>query len=48
MSGGIAAKTVASMMIGFALAAVGLDSVTGTLRSRSDSVAAQGVRFLIA
>ncbi len=32
MSGGNAAKTVASMMIGFALAAVGLDSVTGTLR----------------
>ena len=27
-----AAKTVASMMLGFALAAVGLDSVTGTLR----------------
>jgi len=32
MSGGNAAKTVVSMMIGFALAAVGLDSVTGTLR----------------
>ncbi|HYQ94771.1 MAG TPA: tripartite tricarboxylate transporter permease [Burkholderiales bacterium] len=32
MSGGNAAKTIASMMIGFALAAVGLDSVTGTLR----------------
>jgi putative tricarboxylic transport membrane protein len=32
MSGGNAAKTVASMMVGFALAAVGLDSVTGTLR----------------
>jgi putative tricarboxylic transport membrane protein len=32
MSGGNAFKTVASMMIGFALAAVGLDSVTGTLR----------------
>src|SRR6266702_2343828 len=32
MSGGNAAKTVASMMIGFALAAAGLDSVTGTLR----------------
>jgi putative tricarboxylic transport membrane protein len=31
-SGGNAAKTIASMMIGFALAAVGLDSVTGTLR----------------
>src|SRR2546422_3133265 len=32
MSGGNASKTVASMMIGFAMAAVGLDSVTGTLR----------------
>jgi len=32
MSGGNAFKTIASMMIGFALAAVGLDSVTGTLR----------------
>jgi putative tricarboxylic transport membrane protein len=32
MSGGQAFKTIASMMIGFALAAVGLDSVTGTLR----------------
>src|SRR5436189_1331565 len=32
MSGGNAAKTIASMMIGFALAAVGLDSVTGALR----------------
>ena len=32
MSGGNAFKTLASMMIGFALAAVGLDSVTGTLR----------------
>src|SRR3979411_2777545 len=32
MSGGNAAKTIASMMIGFALAAGGLDSVTGTLR----------------
>ena len=32
MSGGNAFKTVASMMIGFALASVGLDSVTGTLR----------------
>src|SRR3979490_3078430 len=31
MSGGNAFKTIASMMIGFALAAVGLDSVTGTL-----------------
>jgi len=32
MSGGQRRKTIASMMIGFALAAVGLDSVTGTLR----------------
>jgi len=32
MSRGNAFKTIASMMIGFALAAVGLDSVTGTLR----------------
>ncbi|HEY6822360.1 MAG TPA: tripartite tricarboxylate transporter permease [Burkholderiales bacterium] len=32
MSKGNAFKTIASMMIGFALAAVGLDSVTGTLR----------------
>jgi putative tricarboxylic transport membrane protein len=32
MSGENAFKTIASMMIGFALAAVGLDSVTGTLR----------------
>ena len=32
MSVGNATKTVASMMIGFALAAVGMDSVTGTLR----------------
>src|SRR5262252_6257693 len=32
MSGGNAFKTIASMMIGFALAAVGMDSVTGTLR----------------
>jgi putative tricarboxylic transport membrane protein len=32
MSGGQAFKTIASMMIGFALAAVGMDSVTGTLR----------------
>ena len=32
MAKGAAFKTVASMMIGFALAAVGLDTVTGTLR----------------
>ncbi len=32
MSKGAAFKTVASMMAGFALAAVGLDTVTGTLR----------------
>ena len=32
MSGGQAFKTIASMMLGFALASVGLDSVTGQLR----------------
>jgi putative tricarboxylic transport membrane protein len=32
MSKGAAAKTIASMMIGFALACVGLDTVTGQLR----------------
>jgi putative tricarboxylic transport membrane protein len=42
-------KTVASMMIGFALAAVGLDTVTGTLRmtfGRTELL--QGFDFLIA
>jgi putative tricarboxylic transport membrane protein len=49
MSGGNAAKTVASMMIGFALAAVGLDSVTGTLRlTFGVTVLLKGFDFLIA
>jgi putative tricarboxylic transport membrane protein len=49
MSGGNAAKTVASMMIGFALAAVGLDSVTGTLRLTFGITALlKGFDFLIA
>jgi putative tricarboxylic transport membrane protein len=49
MSGGNAAKTIASMMIGFALAAVGLDSVTGTLRLTFGSTALlKGFDFLIA
>jgi putative tricarboxylic transport membrane protein len=49
MSGGNAAKTVASMMIGFALAAVGLDSVTGTLRLTFGFTALlKGFDFLIA
>src|SRR5438046_4816861 len=42
-------KTIASMMLGFALAAVGLDTVTGTLRmtfGRSELL--QGFDFLIA
>ena len=43
------AKTIASMMLGFALAAVGLDTVTGTLRmtfGRTELL--QGFDFLIA
>ena len=49
MSAGNAAKTVASMMIGFALAAVGLDSVTGTLRlTFGFTVLLKGFDFLIA
>jgi putative tricarboxylic transport membrane protein len=49
MAGGNAAKTVASMMIGFALAAVGLDSVTGTLRlTFGTTVLLKGFDFLIA
>ena len=49
MSGGNAAKTVASMMIGFALAAVGLDSVTGTLRLTFGTTSLlKGFDFLIA
>ena len=49
MSGGNAFKTIASMMIGFALAAVGLDSVTGTLRLTFGFTALlKGFDFLIA
>jgi putative tricarboxylic transport membrane protein len=43
------AKTIASMMLGFALAAVGLDSVTGTLRMTfGQPVLLKGFDFLIA
>jgi putative tricarboxylic transport membrane protein len=43
------AKTVAAMMLGFALAAVGLDSVTGTLRMTFDQPELlKGFNFLIA
>jgi putative tricarboxylic transport membrane protein len=49
MSSGNAFKTVSSMMIGFALAAVGLDSVTGTLRLTFGFTALlKGFDFLIA
>jgi putative tricarboxylic transport membrane protein len=49
MSGSNAFKTIASMMIGFALAAVGLDSVTGTLRlTFGFNVLLKGFDFLIA
>jgi putative tricarboxylic transport membrane protein len=49
MSGGNASKTISSMMIGFALAAVGLDSVTGTLRLTFGFTALlKGFDFLIA
>ena len=49
MSSGNASKTIASMMIGFALAAVGLDSVTGTLRlTFGFTVLLKGFDFLIA
>jgi putative tricarboxylic transport membrane protein len=44
-----AAKTIASMMLGFALAAVGLDSVTGSLRMTFGfPVLLKGFDFLIA
>ena len=44
-----AAKTIAAMMLGFALAAVGLDSVTGTLRMTYDQPELlKGFDFLIA
>ncbi len=43
------AKTIAAMMLGFALAAVGMDSVTGTLRMTYDQpVLLKGFGFLIA
>ncbi|MCX7891120.1 MAG: tripartite tricarboxylate transporter permease [Burkholderiales bacterium] len=49
MSKGQAWKTIASMMIGFALAAVGLDSVTGQLRlTFGFTELLQGFDFLIA
>ena len=49
MSGGNAVKTIASMMCGFALAAVGLDSVTGQLRlTFGFSELLKGFDFLIA
>jgi putative tricarboxylic transport membrane protein len=49
MSAGNAFKTISSMMIGFALAAVGLDSVTGTLRlTFGFTVLLKGFDFLIA
>ena len=44
-----AAKTLAAMMLGFALAAVGMDTVTGTLRMTYDQpVMLKGFDFLIA
>ena len=49
MSKGAAFKTVASMMAGFALAAVGLDTVTGTLRlTFGQTELLKGFDFLIA
>jgi putative tricarboxylic transport membrane protein len=43
------AKTLAAMMLGFALAAVGMDTVTGTLRMTYDQpVLLKGFDFLIA
>ncbi|MFA6445598.1 MAG: tripartite tricarboxylate transporter permease, partial [Sterolibacterium sp.] len=49
MSKGAAFKTVASMMAGFALAAVGLDTVTGTLRlTCGHTELLKGFDFLIA
>ncbi|TSA16273.1 MAG: tripartite tricarboxylate transporter permease [Betaproteobacteria bacterium] len=49
MSKGAAFKTVASMMAGFALAAVGLDTVTGTLRlTFGHTELLKGFDFLIA
>ncbi len=49
MSKGQALKTVASMMVGFALAAVGLDTVTGSLRlTFGFTDLLKGFNFLIA
>ncbi len=49
MSSGAALKSVASMMIGFALAAVGLDTVTGQLRlTFGTTELLKGFDFLIA
>ena len=49
MSKGAAFKTIASMMAGFALAAVGLDTVTGTLRlTFGHTELLKGFDFLIA
>ena len=49
MSKGQALKTIASMMVGFALAAVGLDTVTGSLRlTFGFTELLQGFDFLIA
>jgi len=49
MSKGQALKTIASMMVGFALAAVGLDTVTGSLRLTFGFTSLlQGFDFLIA
>ncbi len=49
MSKGQALKTIASMMVGFALAAVGIDTVTGQLRLTFGFISLlQGFDFLIA
>src|SRR3972149_1381868 len=49
MSRGQALKTIASMMVGFALAAVGLDTVTGSLRlTFGFTHLLKGFNFLIA
>ena len=49
MSKGAAVKTIASMMVGFALAAVGLDTVTGQLRlTFGQTELLRGFDFLIA
>ncbi len=49
MGRGSAFKTIASMCLGFALAAVGLDNVTGTLRMTYDQdFLLNGFKFLVA